>query len=157
MLGSSLPFPAGLSSISFSSTISSVISTFPCKFFKNKALNRIPQKNTHLKNITNKCAGDMNIHQVQVFHPAQLHMATSLAQTSGRRVRWAVMPSVLAASSGCTFLGSLQEGWDSVSPAQLTLQHKICTRLSVTKLQSICYSSWLFLRHFLQNLEYCFT
>lgn len=31
MLGSSLPFPAGLSSISFSSTISNVISTFPYK------------------------------------------------------------------------------------------------------------------------------
>ena len=31
MLGSSLPFPAGLISISFSSTISSVISTLPCK------------------------------------------------------------------------------------------------------------------------------
>ncbi len=31
MLGSSLPFPAGLSSASASLTISSVISTFPCK------------------------------------------------------------------------------------------------------------------------------
>lgn len=35
MFGSSLPFPAGLSSISFSSTISSVISTFPCEILKH--------------------------------------------------------------------------------------------------------------------------
>lgn len=34
MFGSSLPFPVGLSCISFSSTISSVISTFPCKIFE---------------------------------------------------------------------------------------------------------------------------
>lgn len=43
MFGSSLPFPAGLSCISFSSTISSVISTLPCEIFKHINNHKKPQ------------------------------------------------------------------------------------------------------------------
>lgn len=106
MFGSSLPFPAGLSCISFSSTISSVISTFPCKTFKHIH----NQKKTDTKNCV--YARKKSLHPAHVFHPAHSRMATSHEQPSGRRVSWAVAFSrkmslaFQAASLSCTSLDS---------------------------------------------------
>lgn len=68
MFGSSLPFPAGLSCISFSSTISSVISTLPCKIFKHINNHKKPQIHKKIHNTLGKTAYAQHMFSILLIH-----------------------------------------------------------------------------------------